>query len=79
MDKFWGEANDQDKIEYSEVIKKSFEKFTLLKGVGPAMASLLANLLIKINPYLTPPFFSDESFLFYYMESFRPGEKLNII
>ena len=47
LDKFWGEANDQDKIEYSEVIKKSFEKFTLLKGVGPAMASLLANLLIK--------------------------------
>lgn len=76
LDKFWGEANDQDKIEYSEVIKKSFEKFTLLKGVGPAMASLLANLLIKINPYLTPPFFSDESFSFYYMESFRPGEKI---
>ena len=42
MDKFWGEANDQDKIEYSEVIKKSFEKFTLLKGVGPAMASLFS-------------------------------------
>ncbi|CAX41613.1 conserved hypothetical protein [Candida dubliniensis CD36] len=76
LDKFWGEAKDEDKIEYSETIKKSFEKFSLLKGVGPAMASLLGSLVIKINPYLTPPFFSEESFLFYYLESFGSGEKV---
>ncbi|KAF6060475.1 hypothetical protein FOB64_006676 [Candida albicans] len=61
-------SNDKQKQQ-----PKLLDKFW---GVGPAMASLLANLLIKINPYLTPPFFSDESFSFYYMESFRPGEKI---
>lgn len=50
--------------EYTETVKKSIKKLSELRGVGPATASLMLSLLVNIHSR-SPPFFSDESFLYY--------------
>ncbi|KAG7666201.1 uncharacterized protein J8A68_000261 [[Candida] subhashii] len=50
--------------EYKNIVKSALKKVCELRGVGPATGSLILSLLIKINPKLSPPFFSDESFMY---------------
>jgi hypothetical protein len=65
-----------DTTTYKDVVKKAFKKLCELRGVGPATASLIMSLLHKIDPVLTPPFFSDESFIYYVVEPSRPDTKI---
>ncbi|EMG46532.1 hypothetical protein SBY92_002711 [Candida maltosa Xu316] len=74
MDEFWADATDQDKNEYIDAIEKSMEILCELKGVGPASATLLLSLLVKISPYLTPPYFSDESYAFYVVTPYKDDD-----
>ncbi|ODV78710.1 uncharacterized protein CANTADRAFT_26692 [Suhomyces tanzawaensis NRRL Y-17324] len=68
---------DKDTIQdYILAIKKAFKSVCMLKGVGPATASLILSLLTKINARLSPPFFSDESFLYFVVDAQRPGSKI---
>ncbi|RLV93554.1 hypothetical protein JA1_002257 [Spathaspora sp. JA1] len=50
---------------YKDKIRFAFKMFCELKGVGPATASLILSLAHQINGKWAPPFFSDESFLYY--------------
>ncbi|KAK6462512.1 hypothetical protein DFJ63DRAFT_161078 [Scheffersomyces coipomensis] len=59
--------------QYQDTVKSSLKKLSELRGVGPATASLMLSLLHKINEKLAPPFFSDESFIYYVVEPTRPG------
>lgn len=60
---------------YVEVVAKSLKIICELRGVGPATGSLILSLLHKLND-LAPPFFSDESFLFFVVDSTRPDTKI---
>ncbi|KAG2736073.1 hypothetical protein G9P44_000163 [Scheffersomyces stipitis] len=73
---FWKEVDEQDLQNYTTVVKKSLKKLCELRGVGPATGSLILSLVTKIAPHFTPPFFSDESFLYYVVDSIRPGTKI---
>lgn len=68
--------SSEERKEYVDVVRKSVKKLTELRGVGPATASLMLSLLGGINKYLTPPFFSDESFLYLVVDNIRPGTKI---
>ncbi|EGW31087.1 uncharacterized protein SPAPADRAFT_141865 [Spathaspora passalidarum NRRL Y-27907] len=54
-----------DDFAYKGMIKSSFKKLCELRGVGPATASLILSLIHKIDKKWAPPYFSDESFLYY--------------
>jgi hypothetical protein len=69
----WADIKTSD---YIDAVKSSFKLVCVLKGVGPATASLILSLLVDINAVLTPPFFSDESFLYYVVEPTRPDSKI---
>lgn len=58
--------------DYKKTIRASMKKLCELRGVGPATGSLLLSLLKGITT-IAPPFFSDESFLYYIQEPLRPG------
>lgn len=58
---------------YLAMLKKTLKVICELKGVGPATGSLILSLLHEISPELAPPFFSDEAFLYYVVETRRPG------
>ncbi|KAK6199269.1 uncharacterized protein RJT21DRAFT_45536 [Scheffersomyces amazonensis] len=58
--------------EYQSTVKDSIKKISQLRGVGPATASLMLSLLYKINKTIAPPFFSDESFIYYVIQPIRP-------
>ena len=62
---FWIEATEDELQNYSKVIRSTFKILCELKGVGPATASLLLSCLCSIFPRLAPPYFSDESFMYY--------------
>lgn len=76
VDNFWSTLEADTKKEYMEVVKSSCEQFCKLRGVGPATASLICSLTTNINEALAPPFFSDESFMFYILEPLRPDTKI---
>lgn len=59
---FW--SKESNLKLYVATVRQTFKKLCELRGVGPATASLILNLL-RINESLTAPFFSDESFLYY--------------
>lgn len=65
---FWTEGTLE---EYLAVTKQALNQLASLKGVGPATASLILSLLSKVTP-LAPPFFSDEAFLYFVVDSSRP-------
>ncbi|KAG7194756.1 uncharacterized protein KQ657_004436 [Scheffersomyces spartinae] len=65
------ESDTLNQKEYLQQVKKSIKIISQLKGVGPATASLILSLLVQIHPK-SPPFFSDESFL-YFVE---PNDKI---
>lgn len=67
---YW--TNTSNHKSYIDTVKKVFKKLCELRGVGPATASLILNLL-RVNEALTAPFFSDESFLYYVIPN---GEKI---
>lgn len=64
-----------DSSAYKKLVKEALKKVCELKGVGPATGSLILSLLSKITD-LAPPFFSDESFEYYVLESQRPSTKI---
>lgn len=67
---------DYDKSkEFLGVVKTALNQLLTLKGVGPATASLILCLLSNITN-LAPPFFSDESFLYFVVDSSRPDTKI---
>lgn len=73
---FWKDGSEERRKQYKSNIRSTFKKICELKGVGPATASLILSLLCKINKYLVPPFFSDESFMYYVIDPFRPDTKI---
>ncbi|CAK9441577.1 uncharacterized protein LODBEIA_P54450 [Lodderomyces beijingensis] len=64
-DDFWDKLTANDRIEYSKTVRLALKKLGELKGIGPATASLLLSCLSDIYPRLAPPFFSDDSFLYF--------------
>ncbi|ODV95045.1 hypothetical protein PACTADRAFT_34785 [Pachysolen tannophilus NRRL Y-2460] len=52
---------------YEQFLKKALEKLCELRGIGPATASLILSLTneIEMKNSIVPPFFSDESFLWF--------------
>lgn len=76
VDQFWKNLEADSKKEYLEIVKKACDQFCKLRGVGPATASLICSLTTNINEVLAPPFFSDESFMFYILEPLRPETKI---
>ncbi|KAI5956586.1 hypothetical protein KGF54_001061 [Candida jiufengensis] len=72
----WIKASIEDREEYSKVLKSSMKELCKLKGVGPATASLLLTCLFKINEKITPPFFSDEAFMYYVIDPSRPNTSI---
>ena len=73
---FWKDDSEEKRKQYKANIRSTFKKICELKGVGPATASLILSLLCKINKYLVPPFFSDESFMYYVVDPIRPDTKI---
>ncbi|KAI3404744.2 COX18 [Candida oxycetoniae] len=74
---FWSsETTIEAQQTYSKTIRTAFKKLCELRGVGPATASLVLNCLTGIYPNLTPPFFSDESFIYYVIDPSRPDTKI---
>ena len=73
---FWKDDSEERRKQYKSNIRSTFKKICELKGVGPATASLILSLLCKINKYLVPPFFSDESFMYYVVDPVRPDTKI---
>lgn len=73
---FWNDDSQEKRTDYKKIIRSSFKKLCELKGVGPATASLILSLTTKIEPYLVPPFFSDESFLYFVITPCRPDTKI---
>ncbi|CUM62767.1 uncharacterized protein PRCAT00000324001 [Priceomyces carsonii] len=71
---FW--HNEKNKNDYITMIKASFKKLCELRGVGPATASLILSLCTHISKEFAPPFFSDESFIYYIIEPNRPDTKI---
>lgn len=61
--------------KYFQLVKSSMKELEKLKGVGPATSSLLLSLLHKITD-MSPPFFSDESFIYYVVDARRPDSKI---
>ncbi|EGV66508.1 hypothetical protein PSN45_002897 [Yamadazyma tenuis] len=61
----------ESREKYTQLVKKAMVELCRLKGVGPATASLVLSLLWSVSA-LSPPFFSDESFLYYV----RPATKI---
>lgn len=72
----WKELTSDTKQKYLEAVKESCDELCNLRGVGPATASLVASLTSGINQQLAPPFFSDESFMYYILDPLRPGTKI---
>lgn len=75
-DNFWETKKQDLHGQYRDIVKKSIKKFCELKGVGPATASLILSLTSKIEPIMAPPFFSDESFIYFILEARRPETKI---
>lgn len=75
-EEFWNEDTADKRFLYSSMIRSSFKKICELKGVGPATASLILSLLKDIDEHLVPPFFSDESMMFYVVDPKRSGTKI---
>lgn len=73
IDVCWTNIEDQEM--YITKIKNAFKEFTKLRGVGPATASLIASLVTKVNANPAPPFFSDESFI-YFVPLQKDGSKI---
>lgn len=61
--------------EFQVVLRETLKKICVLRGVGPATASLILSLLIEITIY-APPFFSDECFMYMVRDSLRPGSPI---
>lgn len=57
--------------DYKLTLRNSMKALCVLKGVGPATASLLLSLLHKVTDW-APPFFSDEAFMYCYRDVARP-------
>lgn len=76
VEDFWKNDSEEKRKQYKTNIRSAFKKICELKGVGPATASLILSLLYKIEKYLVPPFFSDESFMYYVIEPSRPETKI---
>ncbi|OBA19364.1 hypothetical protein METBIDRAFT_13656 [Metschnikowia bicuspidata var. bicuspidata NRRL YB-4993] len=67
-------ANDWTHIsteDYKITIRASLKALCQLKGVGPATASLMLSLLCEVTKF-APPFFSDESFMYFIRDPLRP-------
>lgn len=75
-DNFWETKKQDLHGQYKDIVKKSIKKFCELKGVGPATASLILSLTSKVEPIMVPPFFSDESFIYFILEAQRPDTKI---
>ncbi|KAI5960031.1 hypothetical protein KGF57_001975 [Candida theae] len=73
---FWSSASEENLSDYKKLIRQAMKEFCKLKGVGPATSSLIMNCLYKVEPKFTPPFFSDESFMYYVLDPQKPGEKI---
>ncbi|KAI5964332.1 uncharacterized protein KGF55_002274 [Candida pseudojiufengensis] len=73
---FWSNATSKYWDEYLTVIKTSMKKLCKLRGIGPATASLLLSCLYKIDEVRTPPFFSDEAFMYYVIDPSRPNTNI---
>lgn len=63
---------------YIEAAKVAIKDLSVLRGVGPATATLILSLLARINPR-APPFFSDEAFMYYVLEPQRPDTKIKYL
>lgn len=57
--------------DYQRIIRESLKILCVLRGVGPATASLVLSLLTEITD-LAPPFFSDECFIYIVRDALRP-------
>ncbi|KAG5420260.1 hypothetical protein I9W82_002140 [Candida metapsilosis] len=73
---FWSHATNEDLADYKKLIRQAMKELCNLKGVGPATSSLIMNCLYKIQPAFAPPFFSDESFMYFVLDPSKPGEKI---
>ncbi|KAI5969758.1 hypothetical protein CANMA_001220 [Candida margitis] len=73
---FWSVATADQLADYKKHIRQAMKELCKLKGVGPATSSLIMCCLYKIQPKFTPPFFSDESFMYYVIDPTKPGEKI---
>lgn len=70
--KDWGLG---DTTHYKWCADQAIKKLCLLKGVGPATATLLLSLLKDITA-LAPPFFSDEAFMYFIQDPLYPGKAI---
>lgn len=61
--------------EFQKAVKLSFKKLCELRGVGPATASLILSTLSAITTR-APPFFSDESFMYFVLDPNRPETRI---
>lgn len=75
-ERFWSDLNSTTKQQYLKTIKDACSVFCKLRGVGPATASLICSLTASINSHLSPPFFSDECFIYYVLDPLRPDTKI---
>ncbi|CAK7903320.1 hypothetical protein CAAN3_06S06084 [[Candida] anglica] len=73
---FWKNVTSKQESEYISAVKDALKKTSTLRGVGPATASLILSLLSPIVKSFTPPFFSDESFIYFVVEPSRKGTKI---
>ncbi|QBM85440.1 hypothetical protein METSCH_A00580 [Metschnikowia aff. pulcherrima] len=60
---------------YKKTTRDALKIMCQLKGVGPATASLLLSLLSKVTMF-APPFFSDESFMYFVRDVLRPRQPI---
>lgn len=76
----WLEKINDIKLDkdYIEAAKIAIKDLSVLRGVGPATASLILSLLARIHRR-APPFFSDEAFLYYVLEPNRPDTKIKYL
>lgn len=58
-------------VGYKTALRASLKALCQLKGVGPATASLMLSLLMEVTEF-APPFFSDESFMYFIRDPLRP-------
>lgn len=61
--------------KYKAILKASLKALCQLRGVGPATGSLMLSLLWKVTQF-APPFFSDESFMYFIRDSLRPSQPI---
>ncbi|GEQ71501.1 hypothetical protein JCM33374_g5185 [Metschnikowia sp. JCM 33374] len=70
--KDWSEISLEN---YKSAVRASLKALCQLKGVGPATASLMLSLLSGVTKF-APPFFSDESYMYYIRDVLRPSQPI---